>query len=360
MEVYIDKENLRSFIRARNDSRYKDCYDDYCRMLKRQLHINYNFAKTQDLLKDEELMNYFMLSGQGNGDSEADTYSTEVFPYRHVGMSTPRSFNRKHSSAVYLIDDEGVDSFREVGTSLVGDVNEEIAVLKRLFCGNDYDFHKLYNLQDRNSFSDWQQIRRDKLNLPLSDIIIMDRYSGAFPQNAGRNLYKLIEILVENASSKVNVLIICDKTYVNGKKEKVGIDTTEITESIIDLVFKKTSVEPNVTMVVNPSNEEIKEGVRNKKIRNNDKKILSHPHDRLIFTNYILFRSGDSFYNYFDENGQIKTEGTALDVNSLAKKSNYDFAMSIIDDIQIRCDKISHYFPDHIIGDKKSNYINFQ
>ncbi|MBO7585949.1 MAG: hypothetical protein J6T13_02055 [Bacteroidales bacterium] len=338
MEVYIDKENLRSFIRARKNPQYSDCYDDCYRMLKRQLHINYNFAKTKELLNDDELKNYFILSGQGNGDSEADSYATEIFPSRHVGMNTPANFNRKHSSAVYLIDDEGVDSFRDVGTSLVGDVKEEIDVLRRLFCGNDYDFHKLYNLQTKKSFPKWEQLKDDNLLLPLSDIIVMDRYVGANQRYATYNILKLLELLVEQAQNKVNVVILCDKHYYNKyKNAEETPNWSAFRHKIINVIREKTNIEPNVTFVFNSGN--------------------NHPHDRMIFTNYMLFRSGDSF-NYFDNNGNLITQGNSLDVNSLAKKSNYEFAEYFLNEVQKFCDAAGAS-EDNVMGDKKSNYIQF-
>lgn len=371
MEVYIDKENLRSFIHARKDPQYSDCYDDCYRMLKRQLHINYNFAKTRELLEDEELKNYFMRSGEGVGNSESDSFSEEKFPLRAVGTNTPNEFNKTQRSSVYLLADSNIDELKNLKTTLVGGPNEEIGTLKRLFCGkNDFDFHQLYNLQDIKSFPSWEQIRSDDLNLPLSDIIIMDRYAGAFlanPDAEDLNLFKCIEVLVENTRSKVNVVIVCDETYEaficqNGKKvkEKVRVEKTDFIENVIDVVTRKTSFEPNVTMVINPSYEEIKDAKKNRTIARDDLKILNHPHDRMIFTNYMLFRSGDSFYNYFDKTGRLKTEGAALDVNSLARKSNFDFTMSLLDEMQVRCNKILQYFPDHVIGDRKSNYIGFR
>ena len=365
MEIYIDKENLRSFIKAKNDPQYEDCWIDCYRMIQRQLHINYNFEKPKDFYEDE-VVNKFIKSlkdGKVVTIEENNTYLEEKFPKRKLSSHTPNEFNRSQRSSVFLLSDESIGELKQMAVSLVGDYGEEVDTLKRLFCSKkDFDYHQLYNIQDKKSFPSWEQIREDELNLPLSDIIIMDRYAGAFSDNpeADLNLYKIIEILVENTRSKVNVVIICDETYgVYDKSEKkskpVKIDKTGIVENIIDVVNKKTSHEPNVTLVINPSKEDIKAG----NFHRDEEKILNHPHDRLIFTNYMLFRSGDSFYNYFDNKGQQKTAGTALDVNSLARKSNYDFAMSILDYMQIRCDKISRHFPDHIIGDKKSNYIQF-
>ena len=72
----------------------------------------------------------------------------------------------------------------------------------------------------------------------------------------------------------------------------------------------------------------------------------------------MLFRSGDSFC-YYNSRGDVISKGNSLDVDSLAKKSNFDYAMSFIEMVQNLCDKIYGLNPDNILGDKKSNYIRF-
>ena len=52
------------------------------------------------------------------------------------------------------------------------------------------------------------------------------------------------------------------------------------------------------------------------------------------------------------------SNGTSLDVNSLAKKDNFDFAMSFIQQAQSLYDGIKGLNnPDLILGDLKSNYL---
>ena len=102
-----------------------------------------------------------------------------------------------------------------------------------------------------------------------------------------------------------------------------------------DVVKKKTERNCNVTIVFYPQS--------------------NSPHDRLIITNYMLYRSGDSF-EYFDSKGKSISKGKSLDVNSWAKKDKYAFAMSIIDSTQKLCESCKS---DMIIGDKKSNFIKF-
>lgn len=339
MEVYIDKENLRSFIRARKNPQYNDCYDDCYRMLKRQLHINYNFAKTKELLDDEDLKNYFMLSAQGNGESETDTYVAEIFPTRPVKANVANEFGKKQRSAVYLIDDEKAQLVIEKGALLIGETGKEMAILNRLFCGSDYDFHKLYNIQNPNSFKGWEQIKKDCLNLPLSDIILMDRYLGTDLDLAPYNIFKLLEILVDDVRDKVNLVMLCSKEYYNKREKRTYTpDWENFRKDVKSLLKKKTGVGGYVTIVFYTQD--------------------NNPHDRTILTNYMLFRSGDSFC-YYNSTGKMISKGNSLDVDSLAKKSNFDYAMNFIEMVQSLCDNIQELKSDYVIGDKKSNFIRF-
>lgn len=346
MEVYIDKSNLCSFINARKDQQYNDWFDDCNRMLKRQLDVKYNFSK-KEILENELLKNYFSLSGDGCGLSESDIFSLEMIPVRPIKSNSSNQFDSEQHSAIFLIDDERTSVLQEKGTSLVGQLGQEIETLKQLFCGNDYDFHKLYNIQDPKSFPNWKQLSKDGVNLPLSDIIIMDRYIGSQEDLMEYNLIKLIEVLVEKVHGEVNLVLFCNNTYSwNGKE--ITPNWGQIRENIRKHLKQKIGITSNVTIIFFSKT--------NKK-NNNDNANIDH--DRIIFTNYMMYRSGDSFC-YFDSKGRMISKGKSLDVNSLAKKSNYDFAMSFIEQAQKLYNEIKQKDnSDLIIGDKKSNYINF-
>jgi len=340
MEVYIDKSNLKSFIEARRNPQYKDCYDDCCRMLKRQLHINYNFQKTKELFDDDFLSAYFALSNEGQGWSEdVDSYLSEMFPSRPIKSNVAIGFSKKSQySSIFLIDDEKTKLLIDKGTFVVGTAGKEVETLNRLFCGKDYDFHKLYDIQSKASFPNWDQLSNDGLNLPLTDIIVMDRYLGG--QISDRltpyNIYKLLEVLVEHVKAEINVVFFCNKSFYNKElRTDITPDWDLFRKEVRDKVKKKTEVKCNVTIVFYSQS--------------------NSPHDRIIFTNYMLYRSGDSF-EYFNSKGNAISKGKSFDVNSLAKKDNYDFAMTIIGDIQKLCDGLKS---DMIIGDRKSNYLKF-
>ena len=360
MEVYIDKENLKSFIKARNNLAYKDSYEDCCRMLKRQLHINYNFEKTRDLIEDNSpFRDYFRsidIDGFGN-DENVDSYKDIEFPSRPIKSNVANSFNKNQYSSIFLIDDEKINLLIDKGTFIVGTPGKEVESLNKLFCGKDYDFHKLYDIQSKDSFPNWEQLSKDGLNLPLTDIIVMDRYIGGqiprvqspensqiqldrcigeqIPAPADYNINKLLEVLVERVKAEVNIVFFCNQTYSN---MKITPDWEQFRKDVKSKVKNKTGVNCNVTIVFYPQK--------------------AAPHDRMIFTNYMLYRSGDSF-EYFNSKGEIISQGKSLDVDSLAKKDNYDFAMSIIDDMQGLYEGIYGKNPDMVIGDKKSNYIKF-
>lgn len=332
MELYIDKTNLYAFIEEGKSPRDYDSYSDCCRLLKRQLHIIYNFCKEK--IKDDEVLRTYFLSAEGKGWSEyEDVYLSELFPVRPIKTNIANSFNKNQYSSIFLIDDEKTNLLINRGTFIVGTPGKEVESLNKLFCGKDYDFHKIYDIQSKDSFPNWEQLSIDRLNLPLTDIIVMDRYLGAqiSDQLTAYNILKLIEVLVEHIKAEVNVLFFCNK-------QNICMDDWKLfRNNVREMVKKQTGVNCNVTIVFYPQKA---------------------PHDRMIFTNYMLYKSGDSF-EYFDSKGNTISQGKSLDVNSLAKRDNYDFAMSIIKDMQNLYENIYGKNPDMVIGDKKSNYIKF-
>lgn len=363
MDIYIDKENLRSFIKAQNNPEYKEYYYDCYRMLKRQLHIYYNFEESETK-NDDLLQTYFKTATQGKGWSEdVDEYLKESFPPRKNILSKfpPRPIvpndsimlnNLHQHSNIFLIDDEKASLLQDKGTSLVGPLGQEMDTLKQLFCGNDYDFHKLYNIQNPKSFPNWDQLCKDGVNLPLSDIVIMDRYIGSQEDIMQFNLIKLIGVLTRKVKETVNVVLFCNRKYNwkdgNGKTIEIEPNWNYIKGNIKKFLFEKTGNKCNVTIVFFLSPE-----------RNEKNKQKDPDHDRIIFTNYMLYKSGDSFC-YYNSNGANISSGISLDVYSLAKKENYEFAISFLEYAQKIYDKIKQKNnPELIIGDKKSNYITF-
>ncbi len=330
MDLYIDKENLKSFIHLRSE----DDFDDCLRMIRRQLHVIYNMDKSV-FRDDPELTQWLLRMGEGRGASEeTDTFNNDLFPLRPIKSNSYIEWDRKELSAVYLIDDLNTIKLKNKGCVLLGDIGEELRVLLKLFCGRDYDYHHLYDLQ--KNFNSWEQLVDENQMLPCTDIIINDRY--LFNDDfmlVEYNLYRMLKAIVNNVKNKVNVVVYTQ----NDSIRNFGIDkATSIIKSAIE---KTTSMKPNITYVTS--------GAKPTKI----------PHDRFVITNYRLIRSGDSFI-YFNTKGEKITKGGSLDIDSLAKYETYVFVNSLLESLQSIYNDLYRLNKDLIIGSRVSNFIKFK
>ena len=330
MELYIDINNLKSFIKSKDS----DDFDDCKRMLRRQLHVVYNFDK--EMLKSEPILQQFVtMISEGRGLSEeSDKFlpSTAIFPERPIKANSYINWNWRELSSVYLIDDVDSRKLKNKGCVLLGETGEELSILMKLFCGMDYDFHHLYDLQ--KNFNSWEQLTADNQTLPCTDIIINDRYLFANTYDLVEyNLRPLLTVLAGNGKDRINVVVFTkNKTLLEFGKDND------------DAIFKNTlltvtGMKPNVTFVTSNDNDKI-------------------PHDRFIITNYRLIRSGDSFL-YFDTKGKKTTNGGALDIDSMANHETYTFVQSLLEKLQASYDDIKRLNNDMIIGSKESKYIIF-
>ena len=330
MDLYIDKENLKSFIHLRSE----DDFDDCLRMIRRQLHVIYNMDKSV-FRDDPEMTQWLLRMGEGRGASEeTDTFNNDLFPLRPMKSNSYIEWDRKELSAVYLIDDLNTIKLKNKGCVLLGDIGEELRVLLKLFCGRDYDYHHLYDLQ--KNFNSWEQLVDENQMLPCTDIIINDRY--LFNDDfmlVEYNLYRMLKAIVNNVKNKVNVVVYTQ----NDSIRNFGIDkATSIIKSAIE---KTTSMKPNITYVTS--------GAKPTKI----------PHDRFVITNYRLIRSGDSFI-YFNTKGEKITKGGSLDIDSLAKYETYVFVNSLLESLQSIYNDLYRLNKDLIIGSRVSNFIKFK
>lgn len=328
MDLYIDRENLRSFILSKKG----DDYDDCLRMIRRQLHIVYNLNKSA-FKDDPELAQWLLRMGEGRGDcEETDTFHDVLFPSRPIKSNSHINWTRKELSSVFLIDDIDSIKLRNKGCILVGDIGEELSVLLRLFCGKDYSYHHSYDFQA--NFKSWNQLIDDNQMLPCTDIIINDRY--IFNNNndlVNYNLTQMLKALTYNVKSKVDIVVF---TY---REPLLKFDSNKAIAIIKKAVEESTDIKPNVTFIVS----------------NDGEKIL---HDRFILTNYRLIKSGDSFL-YFNLAGELITKGSSLDIYSLADRNNSVLADNLLKKWQKSYNDIASKNANLIIGSKDSHFLKF-
>ena len=337
MDLYIDKENLKSFLNLRNREEFDDCR----RMLQRQLHIVYNMDKSE-FKEDPALFEVWLRElGDGRGKSEeTDIFLTNKFPIRPIKSNSYNDWTRRGLMSTYLIDDPDVSKLKNKSCVLLGDVGEELDILTKLFCGLDYEYHHLYDL--RKNFLSWEQLTKGNQLLPCTDIIISDRYFFNYQQEIVEyNLDRMLKALANNVKNRINVVVYTFYVQKNNKGIITGglvsFGKEKATTIIKNTLERVTGIKPNVTFVCN-----------------NDKEMILH--DRFVITNYRLLRSGDSF-NYFDTSGKRITNGCSLDVDSLANHDTYVFIESLLEELQSSYDKIKKADESMIIGDRKSKFI---
>lgn len=329
MDLYIDKPNLLSFLKAgeTTDSESRDVYDECQRLIRRNMHLIYNFDK-QSCKNDEVLLPWLLAkSMNGRGKSEnVDEFRTEKFPDRPLKTNFRTNKDWKLFTSVYMLDDEKVDTLKNTHSMLIGGVGDEVKLLRELFCTGSFDLHSIYNIRDKHTFPGWEQLLHDGHIMPCSDIVIADRYLFKVSKaEMDKNIYMLLRLFARmKDKQKVNLVFFTD--VVDEKRR------SSVKKEIENIFGKKSGTKVTFVMY--------------KKDR---------PHDRFILTNYRLFRSGDSFNSYFDEHGHLKTEGLTLDVDSLANQN----VISIAEEIRIWLQDICDKNPSNIFGDKCSNFIHF-
>lgn len=348
MRLYIDKENLASFI-ENGSSVDGDAFYDCKRMMRRHMDVYYNFPKSEVLSEGSMLKAWFVANGtSGCGKNEnICAFVSDKYPSRPIKSNFLKDSSIDESTAVYLVD-EDVSTLQKSHTVLMGGVGEELSTLSKLMFNDEFTFHRLHNIQDKANFSGWQQLDSQGDVLPTTDILILDRYlfggaSDISEVDLENNLYAILKLYAQKAITKVNIVFLCD-----------GIRNPAVwsaRKSKIEKIFKRENKNCAVRITFIFYSKSYKRGV------DGDKKL--YPHDRIIITNYRMFRSGDSFC-YYDSKGNIITNGLHLDIDSLADIDNFKYMKSVIQYAQDVYDDIKKLGNnDLIIGDKESNYINF-
>jgi hypothetical protein len=322
MHLYIDKENLESFISNSKDQLFNEC----TRTMQRQLDITFNFSK-EELKKDENLLKWFSTLTEGVYDTKKE-FSLTKFPVRPLTKTTYHSFDSNQLSAVYLISDEYINELKKSGAIIIGMIGEEIEIFKQLFLRhNDYIFDRELRIGS-TEFSNWEHL--EPFTTPLTEIIVVDPFILKNTENEittiDENLIKWLNVICTKARSKVNIIIVYSPSNLSYNIE--DIKRKIIRKLFVTLEGRK----PNITFI-----KTYKE------------------HDRSIITNYLRI-TGNTF-NYWNERGQKITKGKEITIKSLARKDYHENMLSLINDVQSIIDNNNN---DGIEGDKISNFLYFK
>ena len=326
MNVYFDKDNLRSFVKSASRSAFQDC----SRMLKNQLDIKFTFPK-KDLAQENEIKEWIKTMNTGvNGNINWEVSP----PKRPLTADSICEFNKSQLSSVYLLDDNFEDEIASNGLVVYGGVGSEVDILYSLIMKDtDYSFMKQIPICNLKNWKDLE-----KYLSPCTDIIIHHKYIFSSEDVNKPNIYSLIETLCTKAKNAIINIFVFTLPQIIIKTEDKTIKTSpnweDIRKNIKRIVSNVTGKEPNVTFVLSSKLE----------------------HDRQIFTNYKYIKSGDTL-NYFDSSWNIITDGSQIELFSLANKEFYKNGFDFVARENEVYNKVCEKNSSNVIGEEICNYF---
>ena len=327
MNLYIDRENINSFIKNHKHHLYNDCL----KTMQKQFNIYFNFTK-EDIAKDEIFTNWLKFFTSGVGETNKFSFNLILFPDRPLKSNSYIRFDKEQLSSIYLINDIHIKLLKEKGAILIGEQGEEFEIMNQVFLlQKDYKFEKKFRIGSPE-FTKWSDL--ENYSSAVSDILFIDPFIINDLTDVNVNLIPFLKILASKCRCKLNLVL-----YVKNSESNISY---EILSPIIRHEIEQvTGIKPNFTLI---------------KVRDQRDVESFAEHDRTILTNYIRVYSGDTF-NYFKPDGTKKTKGREIHFSSFADTENHKLAKELIDDIQKNLDVL----PDeNVHGDKKSNFLNFK
>lgn len=330
MNVYIDKENIVSFLLKNKDKRFQTCNQ----ILKEECDMNFNFSK-KELLSDKnhghEVLAWLTTLSAGMNGKVAWNVN---FPDRPLKTNCYNSFSQDQLCSIYLLDDDKIEKLLAKGILLLAKPGQEIDVLSNLcFPKKQYQKNIFRQLTSWNILGNYLS--------PCTDIVVADQFLFSDASLYESNIYTLVSSLCSKAqNSKVNIVIFTLKESYDKMTQMTFVpDWNKILGEMSSKIKSEVGKSPNI-VIVTASKENLRE------------------HDRSIFTNYKFYSSGDTM-NYFDSKGKKITKGRTFNVYSLVDSDNMSDAQDFLSKMQSVYDFILNLNPDliHNKGELKCNFI---
>lgn len=220
MKLYIDKENLRSFIQSKSDPDFEECV----RLVIRNMDVQYNFSKSRDdIVHDPELSYWFGKYGSGAGTTFCPP--SDIKPTRPLKNNYFTGKSITELSSVYLINDANVDNIKSKHNVLIGKVGEEVSTLKLLLIDSSSKL-SCY-------IGSWKGFCPE---LPMTDVILCDNHYFKHKEVYDNNNNELIRLLASIPNKSPLHIVIITKTGEIDPK----IDLAEEQKRIRNIVVEGT------------------------------------------------------------------------------------------------------------------------
>jgi hypothetical protein len=179
-------------------------------------------------------------------------------------------------------------------------------------------FGKKDELNIRKDFKSWDIL--GDYTLPFTDVLIYDDYIFSKKDRIAPFLPNLVDVIDKKTPVPFNLLVVThkvDEIWGNWADKR----TNTPTKIFIDKIF-------------NDANKYLSERKLKAKL---GIIILDRPHkkkERRIFFNYFKVKTGDSFYNFFDENGKVTTKASSIDFKKYVNQDYHNNAIFELKEIK--------------------------
>lgn len=234
MRLYIDKENIHSFISGKNND--IDLFDESVRLIKKGMEVYYNFPKAE-ALSDPALMAWFSKM-RGSGVKFEHTFCPDatVKPERPIKSNFYNNYDSEDRGSIYLlnIEENICSNVKDKRAILIGRPGEEFEIFKMLL-----DIPERVGMMYQiKSWGDYIP------KIPLSDAIICDNHYFKNKRVYEKNKNELIMALASIPKDSFNLVIITKEGEIDNaidlEKECDNIKNTVC--SVSGLSKKKCAV----------------------------------------------------------------------------------------------------------------------
>ena len=315
MRLYIDKENILSFMSKRNKD--EDLFYESIHMIKAGMEVYYNFSKS-DVASNPVLMAWFSrMRGSGVKFDSFFCPDLSMKPERPLKTNFYVNFSPVDRSSVYLLDIEEhiCNIIKEKQCILIGRIGDEFDI-----------FGKLLEIPERpRMMAKLQSWKQYCPQLPLTDVILCDNYYFKHSNVYRKNDNELIRSLASIPKDSLNLVIITKEGEIDS-----NIDLSIECGKIKDIVCKISNLSKKKCSVTIMTTNRI--------------------HSRHILTNY--YRISPTSCVHLKDNG-LKEDANIL-IESHADPSAAEATKDLINMFQSIASN-----PVRIYGDRRSNYIHF-
>ena len=322
MKLYIDKENIITFMSNRSEN--IELFEESLRLIKKNIEVHYNFPKSA--IQGNTILSAWFGRMKGDGCKFKDSFYPDavIKPERPIKSNFYINYDFDDRSSIYLlnIDKNKCNIIRDKRSILVGCPGEEMEIFKTML-----------EISDRpDMMTDIESWTHYCPKVPLTDVIISDNHYFKNKEVYEKNDNELIRALAAIPKDSISVVIITKEGEVDTHpRQGKPIDLKEECNNIKNLISSVSGLSKkkcSVTIIT-----------------------TNRTHSRHIITNYYTISPTSCIH--LKENGLKEDADIFISPHTESKELNKTRRL-------IKLFQNIAKSPVRIYGDKKSIYIDFE